>query len=304
MEENNKKGFNTLYLVLGVSTLVVAIIGATFAFFSASQTNDNVIKGDIAEAGGLVLNVESITYDPNDATFATTTGNAIIPLNLITNQTLKENSETEYVDADSQFAQAMAKKCRDDLGNNICEVYKITVQNQSTTATVQIRGRLKLTSTATNMYWKLIDATTTTDTYTPEDTNPDDEETPETQTFTLLATGTEKEGILPVKQSEETYNYLTVKYNNTGSEDEPVYVAEQQDGDKTKNVNVGENVTLAGSGSATYYVVVWLEEIGAEQQNEDASPAEGPKKTYQGIVTFDAVDAAGNKSGVTATFLS
>ena len=78
MEDNNKKGFNTLYLVLGVSTLVVAIIGATFAFFSASQTNDD-IEGNIAEAGGLVLDVKSVTYDPTDTTYATTTGNAIIP---------------------------------------------------------------------------------------------------------------------------------------------------------------------------------------------------------------------------------
>ena len=36
MEENNRKGPGVFYAVMGVATLVVAIIGATFAFFSAS----------------------------------------------------------------------------------------------------------------------------------------------------------------------------------------------------------------------------------------------------------------------------
>ena len=35
MMEENKKGANTLYAVIGIATLVVAIIGATFAYFSA-----------------------------------------------------------------------------------------------------------------------------------------------------------------------------------------------------------------------------------------------------------------------------
>lgn len=36
MMEENKKGANTLYAVIGIATLVVAIIGATFAYFSAT----------------------------------------------------------------------------------------------------------------------------------------------------------------------------------------------------------------------------------------------------------------------------
>ena len=45
MEENNRKGSGVFYAVVGVATLVVAIIGATFAFFSASATNDSDVTG-------------------------------------------------------------------------------------------------------------------------------------------------------------------------------------------------------------------------------------------------------------------
>lgn len=271
--EDNKKGMNVLYPVLGVATLVVAIIGATFAYFSASQTADN-INGTIAEAGGLVLDVKSVTYDPE----YNTTGNSIIPLNLITNQTLKDGSETDYVDADSQFAKAMAKKCRDDNGNNVCEVYKITVTNQSETSTVQVRGVLNLTSNASNMYWKQINATTTTSSVTAEPTEGEEEGV--TTTYEILDTAAEVDTYLPVKQGAEDGNHLTVDENGAAA-----------------------NLSLNGGASQTFYVVVWLEEIGAAQEDVDASTAE-TARTYSGTVTFDAVDANGQKSGVTATFLS
>lgn len=279
MENNNKKG-NLLYLVLGVCTLVVAIIGATFAFFSASASNTN-IQGTVAEAGGLLVDVTSITYDPSYAT----TGSSIIPLNLITNQTLVEGSETEYVDAVSQFAKAMDRKCRDDLGNNICEVYKITVTNQSATSTVQIRGTLSLTSNAQNMYWKLIDATTTSETYKADDSDTG-------TTYEVLSTASEINGMLPVKQDATDGNYLTVE-NTAEDGQDPVYEA----------TSVSLTGTTGDKSSATFYVVVWLEEIGTSQENVDASTTD-TAKTYKGTVTFDAVDANGNKSGVTATFLS
>ena len=61
MEENNRKGPGVFYAVMGVATLVVAIIGATFAYFSAAATaeGDEIIgqtNNDLASA--LSLNVQ------------------------------------------------------------------------------------------------------------------------------------------------------------------------------------------------------------------------------------------------------
>ena len=272
MGENNKKG-STLYVVLGVATLVVAIIGATFAYFSASQTN-NSITGTTAEAGGLKLEVVPITDNTTEEGGKILVKD-LIPLNLIGDETY----------ADSQFEKAMTireaaegvtakKACQDDLGNNICAVYRVTVTNLSATSTIQVQGKLNLTSTATNMYWEVINATTT-DVSVGEDG----------ATAPRIATASEDEAFVKVAQGKDGF----ITYASTT--------------DAETSLNEAKSVSLAGSAKETYYVLVWLEEIGKEQQDEDASSVD-VAKSYTGTVTFDAVDAQGHKSGVTATFLS
>lgn len=275
----NKKGANTLYAVIGVATLVVAIIGATFAFFSATETN-NEISGTIAEAGGLSIVAEQITESTN---------NNIIPLNLIVKQKLKEGSNTDYVDSESQFGFAMAGKCVDDNGNNVCAVYKVVVSNLSKTSTIQVRGKLKLVSPTANMYWTLINATETTE----------EQEVPESEpiTVTKFESGTEISEFKKVKQGFEGNMTYSSDTGNIGTEELQF------------EANLAESLSLSGTdagdgnSSKTFYVLVWLEEIGEAQQEADASKPE-VVKTYTGNITFDAVDAAGNKSGVTATFNS
>lgn len=272
--EENKKGTNTLYAVLGVATLVVAIIGATFAYFSASQTNSE-ITGSTAEAGGLVITATQLTANTHEN---------IIPLNLI------PNGEGGFNESDvDQFDNAMENKCVDDLGNNICAVYKVVVSNLSKTSTIQVRGKLNLTSTTKNMYWTLIDATTS---------QVEEGEEEEKISVERLSTATAIVDFTKVKQGFDGNMTYGTSQVNIGT------------ADNSFTANEADSLSLYGTedaegraSSATFYVLVWLEETGSEQQKDDASN-EGAQKTYTGNITFDAVDAQGNKSGVTATFLS
>ena len=237
--EENRKGPGVFYAVVGVATLVVAIIGATFAYFSASAANNEAITGNTAEAGGVELTITPVT----------TTGTNMLPLNLMDN-TKATDPATGAAD---QFADALGAtkgaSCKDSNGNNVCQVYSITVKNKSTTSTVQVRGTLNLATEATNMKWQLL----------------------ETGTSTARA------------------DFATVV-----------------DKGVTGNVTVGGNTgatgaaaasqSLAAEASATYYVLVWLEETGAAQETADAS------KSFTGTVTFNAVDASGKTSGLTASF--
>ena len=239
MEENNRKGPGIFYAVVGVATLVVAIIGATFAYFSASATNNTDMTGTTAEAGGVELAITPVT----------TTGTNMIPLNLMDN-TKTTDPATGAAD---QFADALGttkgESCKDSNGNNVCQVYSIKVTNKSTTSAVQVRGTLNLTSDATNMKWQLLS---------------DGTATARADFATVVAAG--------------ATGAVTVG-GNTGA---------------TGATAASQN--LAAKGTATYYVLVWLEETGAAQETADAS------KSFTGTVTFNAVDASGKESGLTASF--
>ena len=244
MEDNNRKGPGVFYAVVGVATLVVAIIGATFAFFSAADT-DETITGSTAAAGGVDLVVEPVTVG---------TGTDMVPLNVILN-----NGASDKVD---QLSPALKNSCVDANSNNVCQIYKITLTNKSTTSTISVQGTLTLanieeTSTA-NLYWKLLD-----ENYT-EGTAPD----------------------YSSNVQQGTAGDITVGGNSIATVGGAVGTG------TAKSTNV-----MLANAVETYYVMVWLEEMGNAQEEADASGK------FQGTVYFTAVDAGGNATGITASFV-
>ena len=60
MKEQKNNGRGIFYGVIGVATLVVAIIGATFAYFTATATNSTNITGNMATVS-FGLDVRKVT---------------------------------------------------------------------------------------------------------------------------------------------------------------------------------------------------------------------------------------------------
>ena len=60
MKEQKNNGRGIFYGVIGVATLVVAIIGATFAYFTATATNATNITGNMASVS-FGLDVHKVT---------------------------------------------------------------------------------------------------------------------------------------------------------------------------------------------------------------------------------------------------
>ena len=243
MEDNNRKGPGVFYAVVGVATLVVAIVGATFAYFSAADT-DETITGTTAAAGGVDVVVEPVT----------TTGENMVPLNVITGQGTS--------DSVPQLSPALKASCVDANNNNVCQIYKITITNKSTTSTISVQGTLNLANieetTTTNLYWKLLD-----ENYA--------------------------EGEAPAYSSnvqQGTTGDITVAGNSIAT----------VGGSVGTGVEKSTNVMLANAVE-TYYVMVWLEEMGDAQEQADAAGK------FKGTVYFTAVDAGGNATGITASFV-
>ena len=113
--EENRKGPGVFYAVVGVATLVVAIIGATFAYFSASANvsgNDKITGGTQDISNALTAEVTAI-YDGS----AAAAGRGLVPSD-ITNT------------ADTINA-AVGKECVSN-GYAGCHLYQIHVKSTTT----------------------------------------------------------------------------------------------------------------------------------------------------------------------------
>lgn len=148
-EERRKGGFGFFYGVIGVATLVIAIIGASFAYFSATATDDSTIKGQVATAG-LSMNITHLS---------TGAPAGLIPLNA---------SDLQKAVTGDTAATGNPKYCLDKDNNTVCQIYSIEVTNEGSAATA-VAGTLNLVADTTtdpnsefaNLKWELLtDATT------------------------------------------------------------------------------------------------------------------------------------------------
>lgn len=127
---DNRKGSGIFFGIVSVATLIVAIIGATFAYFSATtESNENAI-GVTAYEFKLTLSVTPV-YPTGAAKLIPLNPTTVIP-------NAPENNNTNLL-----YALNEAKnKCIDDSGLQVCALYKVTIYNQASN-TVTLRGQLK-----------------------------------------------------------------------------------------------------------------------------------------------------------------
>ena len=131
--ENNGRGI--FYGVIGVATLVVAIIGATFAYFSAQAGSQEEIT-----ATGAKISLEW-------------TENKYFKTDLIPVETGYKDAAQTTLDAETAattFASSTyvgPTKCTDKNGNAICSMYDFTITNPATsTAAQQVYASFTATS--------------------------------------------------------------------------------------------------------------------------------------------------------------
>ena len=174
LDKNERKGQGTFYLIIAMLTLVVAIVGATFAYFSLQASDENTIKGNAAQAG-LSLEVRKVSVDASGD---------LVPLD----ETLLEKA----IAGDSATGSQM---CVDKNGNTVCQVYEVKVTNEGSAATA-VNGSLTLSAeTITNLKWQIMtdQSTPVTDTgqfKTTDDTelakNDTVEANPGTKTYYIM----------------------------------------------------------------------------------------------------------------------
>ena len=114
---------------------IISIIGYTYSYFVVSDIDSTTITGTVASAS---LNINVVKKAPS-------TNNGLVP------------------QLDSAITSAVVGtkgNCIDDNGNEVCQVYEVTVTNTSSAA-INIDGKLELNAGSnTNLKWALINSYT------------------------------------------------------------------------------------------------------------------------------------------------
>lgn len=138
MNENNN-GRGLFYGVIGVATLIVAIIGATFAYFSVSANiaNKNDIAGSTVELSDTTITGTLTRKTPSTV--------SMVPL--------------KTADLGKGITGEGGQQCIDANGAKVCDIYTLTINNTSN-APVSLAGNLTITATdMADLRWSLLEST-------------------------------------------------------------------------------------------------------------------------------------------------
>lgn len=326
MKENNKNnGRGIFYGVIGVATLVVAIIGATFAYFTASATAVNNITGNMATIS-MDLSITKLV-DPGETS-------GMIPMS---------NNMIETAVSGKQGGTVKTNKtCVDDNGNAVCQIYKVTITNNSS-ATMFTDGYIALAGGSgtpkdynakkdnkTTMRWAQV--------FTG-DAVPTAESKFTTSGSQQLGSSSEKQDINSldaISDTESGHNSTNIKTTAGDVTNDQFSISGNKYTVISKNfIRVSDHALETGipsttftradditstlvlsqqlqpkgtegsANSMTYYFVVWLSETGTNQNVAEAGDTAGDtaratqaKNFFNGVVAFKSAQG----SEVTATF--
>lgn len=195
----NKNGQGIFYGVIGVATLVVAIIGATFAYFSAqaTATGDNIEGGTADVAGELTLSVTKVNFG-GSATYKD-----LVPAD---------------IDASSSanLTKALTAKCEDGSYTG-CHVYEISAASTTniTGATISL-NLSKVDGDATD--WKYLVYEGSQSSVTTVTTNPTAFPASNASIYTgaLSSTATKRYLMVYIANKNASQNTGTGATNQTG----------------------------------------------------------------------------------------
>ena len=265
--ENNNKGTNIFLGVIGVATLVVAIIGATFAFFGAQ------IEGG---SGNLKVNSTTLSLGYEDDVTGIKTN--LIPAEywIADYAAMKQptKAEVDVMNKDKETTDPTYYKgnleCMDDNGNEICGTYTFTIGNPSATTAQPLFASVRvLTNEFSDLWFRIYDENDEevigpTKLPASKDAQPEDLEIPlDDLQQTLLASSAGKaDGVEAfVESTPSTYKL----------------VEGTADGKTAWN-------------KRTYKMVIWIEETKTNQTATNAG------KSFTGSLYFTT---ANDKTGVT-----
>ncbi|MEE3343318.1 MAG: hypothetical protein VZS44_04420 [Bacilli bacterium] len=293
--ENKQKRNNTFNIVIGISTLLIAILGATFAYFSATATsreNDVNVKSayvSISYDGGTEIKASNL--------IPSTERVAVKMYQKAVESVGTVEDEIAFLDQDA-YTNDVTRRCIDTKGREVCYVYQFTIESDGAEGgNTDISGAIKINQNEfDNLSYVVYEVEFETDDEGHElvdkfgnkivkengytvvsefdqiDGNPDHEDMD--PNFTVF----EK----PFDNRSDDGNYLSTTYPVAclfGFSD--TYLTSSKDSlDRCKNLSITNKATH------TFQILIWLKEVGRVQ------PEQG--LTFQGTVNLEVPGGSGD----------
>lgn len=200
--ENNRDKKGLFLGIISVATLIVAIIGATFAYFTATVTANNEVNFTSYQFSA-TASVEKVepSGDIND----------LIPVDAANVYTLASNTQNNSHGA-----------CKDANNYSACAIYKVTINNTGS-QNLSLTGKLKTTNSSDYTNLKIQPATKSGTTYAADGDamaisgTQDDE----TDNFSVTASGNTTDKTFTVNAGGvDTEFYFVIYLDNVSDDDQ------------------------------------------------------------------------------------
>ena len=270
MEENNRKGPGIFYAVVGVATLVVAIIGATFAYFSAATAaKGDAIKGGTLDVQGGVLSAEVTRVNFENPG---TTSDKLVPAYF--DKTGDALNLAKPADLTAENVELMLKNKCANGGYTGCHVWKITASTTQEVADADILLTLSTNGKNADQWGYAV--------FTADGNE-------------VKTNGTDTDATLVTKDAIKTAGVAGLDIHNKGLTTaltaDNANITSATDNKGTTEDTTDDVTTL----TATYFLMVYINDTDVEQNAGDTT--NDVTGNYEGSISFQA---AGGK--VRATF--
>lgn len=284
-KENQKS--NTFNIIIGVCTLLIAILGATFAYFSAtarSKENDVTVKSayvSISYDGGTEIKASNLI--PATQTVAINKfQKEIASIGTIDDSSLQFKNQDEYTND-------LDRRCIDSKGREVCYVYQFTVKSDGEAGkSTTINGSIKVNNNKfDNLSYmlyevkfkqqdgkylvdaygnKIVEEYTLVSEFDKVDNNPDNVDYKDSKFATF-----EK----PIDNYGDNQEITSTTYPAACL----FGYSSTYETDAKDNTSRCKTYNLVNKESHTYQLLVWLEETGQPQDEQGL--------TFQGTVSIE-----------------
>ena len=256
----NKRGSEIFLGVVGVTTLLVAIIGATFAYFSATAKSGN-------ESVAVSSTKVDLGYDDVTSRLKT----QMIP---------SAHNIANFAAFDERHDKG---ECIDDNGNQVCSIYEFYIGNPGT-AKMTIEGSVNVvTNEFTNLRFQILDETGAVVFPAIEGKE--------------VGIGSDNKPGVKFPATGESIELDSLSQDLLGSETAPTEENKAFPSRYTPNIVVGDDTTsedLHGNTNVRHYtMLIWLNEEGEGNLEEDG-------KIFTAGISFSTGGTEGGVTGIIA----